>query len=161
METQTDPSPHAGHDQASGFARGAVVGRYVVLQRLGAGGMGVVHAAYDPELDRKVALKLLLPGMVGDTGRARLLREAQALARLSHPNVVAIHDVGTVGEQVWLAMELVQGQTLGEWLRTPRGRGSVRWGPSIPWWPWASWASPSSRSSGTSRRRQWRWLDGR
>jgi tetratricopeptide (TPR) repeat protein/predicted Ser/Thr protein kinase len=99
---------------------GSVVGRHVVLQTLGAGGMGVVHAAYDPELDRKVALKLLLPGTGGDTGRLRLLREAQALARLSHPNVVGIHDVGTVGEQVWLAMEFVQGRTLRQWLATPR-----------------------------------------
>jgi tetratricopeptide (TPR) repeat protein/predicted Ser/Thr protein kinase len=100
---------------------GAVVGRHVVLHELGAGGMGVVYAAYDPELDRKVALKLLLPGSGGDTGRLRLLREAQALARLAHPNVVGIHDVGTVGEQVWLAMEFVEGQTLGQWLAQPRG----------------------------------------
>jgi tetratricopeptide (TPR) repeat protein/predicted Ser/Thr protein kinase len=100
---------------------GAVVGRHVVLHKLGAGGMGVVYAAYDPELDRKVALKLLLPGAGGDIGRLRLLREAQALGRLSHPNVVGIHDVGTVGEQVWLAMEFVQGHTLEQWLDTPRG----------------------------------------
>jgi tetratricopeptide (TPR) repeat protein len=99
---------------------GSVVGRHVVLQRLGAGGMGVVYAAYDPELDRKIALKLLLPGAGGETARLRLLREAQALGRLSHPNVVAIHDVGTIGEQVWLAMELVPGRTLSQWLETPR-----------------------------------------
>ncbi len=98
----------------------AVVGRYVVLRKLGAGGMGVVYAAYDPELDRKVALKLLLPGSGGDTGRLRLIREAQALARLSHPHVVGIHDVGTVGGQVWLAMEFVQGRTLSQWVTTPR-----------------------------------------
>jgi len=106
--------------RASTIEPGAVVGRHVVLQRIGAGGMGVVFAAYDPELDRKVALKLLLPETGGDSGRARLLREAQALARLAHPNVVGIHDVGTVSEQVWLAMEFVQGQTLGRWLDTPR-----------------------------------------
>jgi tetratricopeptide (TPR) repeat protein len=99
---------------------GAVVGRHVVLHRLGKGGMGVVHAAYDPQLDRKIALKLLLPGARGDVGSLRLLREAQALARLSHPNVVGIHDVGTMGEQVWLAMELLQGQTLGKWLAKRR-----------------------------------------
>lgn len=100
---------------------GAVVGRYVVLQQLGAGAMGVVYAAYDPELDRKVALKLVLPGTAGPNGRARLLREAQTLGKLSHPNVVTIHDVGTVGEQVWLAMEFVRGLTLREWLATPHG----------------------------------------
>jgi tetratricopeptide (TPR) repeat protein/predicted Ser/Thr protein kinase len=106
--------------RSSTVAPGAVIGRHVVLQRLGAGGMGVVYVAYDPELDRKVALKLLLPGSRGDMRRLRLLREAQALARLSHPNVVGIHDVGTVGEQVWLAMEFVQGRTLRQWLATPR-----------------------------------------
>jgi eukaryotic-like serine/threonine-protein kinase len=99
---------------------GTVVGRYVVLSKLGAGGMGVVHAAYDPELDRKVALKLLLPSAdrAGETeGHTRLLREAQALAKLQHPNVVVVHDVGTHDERVWLAMEFVEGQTLGAWLR--------------------------------------------
>jgi eukaryotic-like serine/threonine-protein kinase len=100
--------------------RGTVVGRYMVLRELGAGGMGVVYAAYDPELDRKVALKLVLPGRGDVEGRTRLLREAQALAKLSHRNVVAIHDVGTAGGQVWMAMELVRGQTLRAWLRTPR-----------------------------------------
>jgi len=107
--------------RASVVEPGSVVGRHVVLHELGAGGMGVVYAAYDPELDRKVALKLLLPGAGGDIARLRLLREAQALGRLSHPNVVGIHDVGTVGEQVWLAMEFVQGRTLQQWLETPRG----------------------------------------
>ena len=94
--------------------RGATIGRYLVLTRLGSGGMGVVYAAYDPELDRKVAVKLLKPGEHDPRGRARLLREAQALAKLSHPNVVAVHDVGTVGEQVFVAMEFVQGVTLGK-----------------------------------------------
>jgi eukaryotic-like serine/threonine-protein kinase len=95
--------------------RGMVVGRYVVLSRLGAGGMGVVYAAYDPELDRKVALKFLLPGGGGSEGRTRLLREAQALAKLQHPNVVTIHDVGTHEGRVWLAMEFVAGATLAAW----------------------------------------------
>nr|WP_276600106.1 MULTISPECIES: serine/threonine-protein kinase [unclassified Nannocystis] len=89
------------------------VGRYVVIDRLGAGGMGVVLAAYDPELDRRVALKLLV---AGPESSVRLLREAQALARLSHPNVVQIHDVGVHDGQVFLAMELVAGQTLRAWL---------------------------------------------
>ncbi|MFZ6182377.1 protein kinase domain-containing protein [Nannocystis pusilla] len=89
------------------------VGRYVVIDRVGAGGMGVVLAAYDPELDRRVALKLLA---AGPESSVRLLREAQALARLSHPNVVQIHDVGVHDGQVFLAMELVAGQTLRAWL---------------------------------------------
>ncbi|WAS90654.1 serine/threonine-protein kinase [Nannocystis punicea] len=105
-------------DRSAGLARGVVVDRHVLLDKLGAGGMGVVYAAYDPELDRKIALKLVLPSRSGvDGGRARLLREAQALARLSHPNVVAVHDVGTHDDQVWIAMEFVPGQTLGEWAR--------------------------------------------
>ena len=108
---------------------GSVYGRYVLLHRVGAGAMGVVHAAWDPELGRKVALKLLRAGAErGNTGEAdgagrlRLLREAQALARLSHPNVVAVHDVGAIGDQVWLAMEFVAGQTLRAWC-TERRRG--------------------------------------
>ena len=91
---------------ADGIPRGTLVGRYVVLDVLGRGGMGVVYAAYDSQLDRKVALKLLhADGAAGSTGggRSRLLAEAQAMARLSHPNVVAIHDVGTHGERVFLA----------------------------------------------------------
>ncbi|MBA3546614.1 MAG: serine/threonine protein kinase, partial [Nannocystis sp.] len=102
----------------------AELGRFVVLHRVGAGGMGVVYAAYDPELDRKVAVKLLHPSVGSDredVGRARLLREAQAMARLSHPNVVTVFDVGTRDDQVFLAMEFVQGLPLSAWLKAPRG----------------------------------------
>ena len=104
-------------DASDVLDRGTAVGRYLLLGRLGVGGMGVVYAAHDPELDRKVALKLVLPEAAGaaDQAPARLLREAQALAKLAHPNVVAIHDVGTFREQVWIAMEFVAGQTLGAW----------------------------------------------
>ena len=110
---------------AAELPRGTAVARYVVLAQLGAGAMGVVYAAYDPELDRKVALKLVRThadaGAEATVGRTRLLREAQALARLSHPNVVAIHDVGTFRDQVWLAMEHVEGRTLKEWSQVRRG----------------------------------------
>ena len=109
------------------LARGALVGRYVVLSRVGAGGMGIVYAAYDPELDRKVAVKLVLPDILGSTGRTRLLREAQALAKLSSPHVVAVHDVGTLGEQVWLAMEFVEGWTLKSWLEDQRSQRGPSW----------------------------------
>jgi tetratricopeptide (TPR) repeat protein len=94
------------------LARGASVGRYIVVERLGAGGMGVVYSAFDPELGRKVAIKL-----VTGTDQERTLREAQALARLAHANVVAIHDVGWLDDRVFLAMELVPGETLSAWLR--------------------------------------------
>jgi tetratricopeptide (TPR) repeat protein len=83
--------------------------------------MGVVYAAYDAELERKIALKLIRPetaGAEGSRARARLLREAQAMARLSHPNVIAVYDVGAVGDQVFVAMELVEGESLGHWLTT-------------------------------------------
>jgi tetratricopeptide (TPR) repeat protein/predicted Ser/Thr protein kinase len=118
--SSSDEGEGCTDDEPAYLEPGAVMGRYVVLRKLGAGGMGVVHAAYDPELDRKVALKLVLPGRGDGEGRTRLLREAQALAKLSHRNVVAVHDVGTMSGQVWLAMEFVRGQTLREWLRTPR-----------------------------------------
>ncbi|MEM7156638.1 MAG: serine/threonine-protein kinase [Myxococcota bacterium] len=96
--------------------RGDPVGRYVVLGQLGSGAMGVVFAAYDPDLDRRVAIKLLLPNTRGEQAQTRLLREAQALARLVHPNVVTVHDVGTLGERVYVAMEFVEGQTMAEWM---------------------------------------------
>jgi eukaryotic-like serine/threonine-protein kinase len=99
--------------------RGDTLGRYVVLARLGAGGMGEVYTAYDPELDRRIALKVIRP-MPGEgsthSAQVRLLDEARALARLSHPNVVAIHDVGVFEGDVFLAMEFVEGETLTAWL---------------------------------------------
>jgi serine/threonine protein kinase len=104
-----------------GLQRGATLGRYVLLEKLGAGGMGEVFAAYDPQLDRKVALKLLRGGALSaEEGKARLLREAQAMARLQHPNVIAVHDVGVFGERVFIAMEYVEGETLADWLRGAR-----------------------------------------
>ena len=107
-------------DETEQLARGSLVGRYVVLDVLGQGGMGIVYAAYDPELDRKVAIKLLQASDSGTAGseQAWLLREAQAMARLAHPNVIAVHDVGSLsGSRVFVAMELVDGITLREWLR--------------------------------------------
>jgi hypothetical protein len=86
------------------------IGRYALLERAGAGGMGVVWAAYDPDLDRAVAIKLVAADSA--TARARVLAEGQALARLSHPNVVPVFDVGLYDEQVYLVMELVRGATL-------------------------------------------------
>jgi tetratricopeptide (TPR) repeat protein len=113
--------------QDAPLRRGVMLGRYIVLDVLGRGGMGIVYAAYDPELDRKVAIKLLLPGRDrGAAARLRFQREAQAIARLSHPHVVAVHDVGSVGERVFIAMELVDGMDLARWLAAaPRSPGEV------------------------------------
>ena len=79
--------------------------------------MGEVYAAHDPELDRKVAIKVLRGGAESESpeGRTRLMREAQAIARVSHPNVVVVYDVGTLGKRVFIAMELVEGHTLRYW----------------------------------------------
>ncbi len=94
-----------------------MIGRYVILDLLGSGAMGSVYAAYDPELDRRVAIKLLHEHGPHHEVQARMLREAQAMARLHHPNVVTIFDVGSLDHRIWLAMEFVDGQTLGGWLR--------------------------------------------
>ncbi|MBU8900342.1 serine/threonine-protein kinase [Corallococcus sp. M34] len=116
------PLPDAGQ-----LVTGSRVGRYVVLGLLGEGGMGRVHAAYDPELDRKVALKLLNLGRLREDSlteaRQRLEREARTMARLSHPHVAQLHDVGEYEGQLFLVMELVEGGTLRRWLQEkPRAR---------------------------------------
>jgi serine/threonine protein kinase len=111
----------ADMDSDPGDARKlSTVGRYVVLDSVGMGGMGLVCAAYDPKLNRKIALKLLRNASndeASTAGRNRLFREAQALAKLSHPNVVTVHDVDVFEGQVYIAMEFVEGTTLREWLR--------------------------------------------
>ncbi len=92
---------------------GTVVGHFVVLERLGVGGMGVVYAAYDPRLKRRVALKLLLANARNE--HPHLLEEARALARLSHPNVTAVFEVGETEWGPYLVMELVEGMTFRQW----------------------------------------------
>jgi tetratricopeptide (TPR) repeat protein len=104
-------------DEVEALATGSVVGRYIMLAKLGEGTMGEVFAAYDPELDRKVALKLLAHRHGRHAGaRARLRREAQALAKLEHPNVVTVYDVGEHEGQLFIGMEFVAGQTLQDWM---------------------------------------------
>jgi eukaryotic-like serine/threonine-protein kinase len=102
--TSADPAP------------GTLVGRYRILERLGAGAMGIVFRAVDPSLDREVAIKVLQDGT---TSPERLFREAQAMAKLNHENLVAVHDVGFDGERVFLAMELVEGVSLRDWFGDP------------------------------------------
>ncbi|MEM9459761.1 MAG: serine/threonine-protein kinase, partial [Myxococcota bacterium] len=108
------------------------VGRYRVEGRIGAGGMGVVYRAHDPELARDVAVKLMNADTAGSkdpsTARARLVREARAMARLAHPNVIHVYDVGTTDDGVFIAMELVEGHSLARWLEdeTPAWREILR-----------------------------------
>ncbi|WP_163997533.1 serine/threonine-protein kinase [Pyxidicoccus caerfyrddinensis] len=108
--------------------RGTLLGRYVVLERLGAGGMGVVYAAYDPSIDRRIGLKLVQAASGVEGATERLLDEARAAARTQHPHVVAVHDVGVVGNLVFIALELVDGGTLRQHLsaRRPGWREVVR-----------------------------------
>ncbi len=108
-------------DYASGEQAPQTIDRYRIVRRLGAGGMGVVYAARDPELDRDVAIKMLHR----DAPAARLRREAQALARLSHPNVVVVYDVGEHAGQVYVAMALVDGMNLRQWLAAEHASAEV------------------------------------
>jgi len=110
---------------------GTRIGRYILIEHIGSGATGAVHRAFDPDLNRPIALKLMATCATStepeaEAERARVLREAQALARLSHPNVVTIHDVGIESSFVFLAMELVEGETLRTWIRRHRGDRDTR-----------------------------------
>ena len=124
-EARDDDPTHRRRKPVEPLTPGTLAGRYVLLSRLGAGGAGFVYVGYDPELDRKVAIKVLRAVDGRDANaehaRARLLREAQAMARLKHPNVLPVYDVGTFedadGSRVFMAMELVESGTLRKWLK--------------------------------------------
>ncbi|MCG8554526.1 MAG: protein kinase [Proteobacteria bacterium] len=113
---------HSGPDDQL-LSPGQKLGRYVILEAVGGGGMGLVYSAYDPDLDRKIAIKVLRTAALDESGPehgsgpTRLLREAQALAQLSHPNVLPVFDVGVMEGRVFIATEFVQGRTLSFWLR--------------------------------------------
>jgi serine/threonine protein kinase len=124
-EDDTGASGDPAHDRPSQpLMRGTEVARYLVTDVMGVGAAGVVYRAYDPQLRRKIALKLLRPEHSqrshGAQLEARLLREARAMARLSHPNVVTVFDVGMFKGQIFIVMELVEGETLAEWLSRPQ-----------------------------------------
>ncbi|MGH1347098.1 MAG: protein kinase domain-containing protein [Nannocystales bacterium] len=108
-----EPGAHGPHT-VDLLRPGSRVGRYEIIHWLGHGGMGTVYAAHDPQLDRDIALKLLHRSLAEE--QTRLLREAQAMAQLAHPNVVAVHDVGRVDQQVFIALELIDGPTLSAWM---------------------------------------------
>jgi tetratricopeptide (TPR) repeat protein/predicted Ser/Thr protein kinase len=109
------------------LAPGATLGRYLIQERLGSGTMGLVLSAVDPTLDRKVAIKLVRPDQIGGStqGRQRLQREAQAMARLAHPNVVTVFEVGAADDHVFVAMEYVDGSSLDQWLASGRSRREI------------------------------------
>jgi tetratricopeptide (TPR) repeat protein len=105
------------------------ISRFVLIERIARGGMGEVYAAYDGQLDRKVAIKLLRPDVrtSSSNARERLLREAQSLARVSHPNVVQVYEAGEAGDQVYVAMELLRGTPLHTWLEQYAGDRDRHW----------------------------------
>jgi len=114
------------HGDDDKLAPGTLVDRYEILEALGSGGMGVVYEARDTRLGRLVGLKLMRPHRDPDAAEIRLLREAQAMARISHPNVMTIYDVGTFEGRLYYAMELVEGGTLREWLKErPRSQREI------------------------------------
>jgi len=124
--TETEPLPTAGPDGA--VTTGMTLGRYRLRERVGEGGMGVVFAAHDPELDRTVAVKVLHPrlGGAGSRGEERLRREGQTMARIAHPNVIRVYDVGAQGDVVFVAMEYVSGGTVKSWLeQAPRSTDQI------------------------------------
>jgi len=100
----------------------ARIGRYEILGAIGAGGMGVVLRARDPALGREVALKMIKSTLVEPAHRERMLHEAQAMAQVTHPNVVTVHELGEAGDEVYVAMEHVRGTMLQRWLASPRPR---------------------------------------
>ncbi len=114
------PTPSPDTDRVIRVRRSGPVtklGRYSIVRELGKGGMGAVYEAEDPELGRKVAIKVLRTDRGDDESGQRLRREAQALAKLVHPNVVTVYDVGFESGQVFIVMQLVPGETIDRWLR--------------------------------------------
>jgi eukaryotic-like serine/threonine-protein kinase len=121
----TLPSPRGARETdlppEGALAPGTALGRYEIVEPLGRGGMGMVYAARDVQLGRRVAIKVVVPDRAGEArSQLALLREAQALARIAQPNVLTVYDVGTWEDQVFLAAELVSGETLDQWLARPR-----------------------------------------
>jgi hypothetical protein len=116
-ESDGCPAPHLSHRR---------LGRYELGDRLGSGAMGVVYRARDPELDRPIAIKVVRPSRSSRSSGIRLLREAQAMARVRHPNVVPIFDVGLTDDAVFVTMPLLEAGTLRDWLRAqPRSLDAI------------------------------------
>jgi hypothetical protein len=112
-------------DPETDIQYGTKIGRFLVVGELGRGGMGVVYSAHDRELDRKVALKVLRAAEATEEEQMRMLREGQAMARITHPNVITVFEVGVEGKLVFLAQELLDAGTLGKWLSSPHSPAEV------------------------------------
>ena len=121
VESTLEADPGDRVEPVPAFAPGTTIAHFKIVRELGAGGMGIVFEAHDPDLDRRVAVKIVRDRRAGSAAGLRLIAEAQAMARLAHPNVVGVHEVGTIDNQVFVVMELVRGDTLAGWLdRHPR-----------------------------------------
>lgn len=128
LELARDVHTFSGQASQGGLlGRGSTVGRFVVLELVGRGASGSVYAAFDPQLDRRIALKVLDAWALSNGQQLELvLREARAVARVNHPNVVTVHDAGVIADVPFVAMELVAGTTLAQWLREqPRSREAI------------------------------------
>jgi serine/threonine protein kinase len=158
-----DETEPAAKETTRTLGPGAQLGKYRLTRLLGEGGMGQVWAAHDPDLERAVALKLLRAEKAAPQLRTRLLREARAMARLKHPNVLTVYEVGSEGDRDYIAMELVDGMNLDQWLATSPPRTAP--GSSIAtssrttccaraMGACSSRISASRAASGTSRRRR-------
>ena len=111
-------APDLQSEKVRVIVRTTKIGRFLLIRELGSGGMGSVYSAYDEQLDRKVALKLLKTQRAGSLKQRHLIvREARAAARVSHPNVISIYEVNEADGQIHIAMEYVEGQTLRQWQR--------------------------------------------
>src|ERR1700712_129669 len=127
MEVDPSAMTEAGTagNAAADLGPGASIGKYRLDRVLGTGGMGVVWAAFDPDLERAVAIKVLRSIDSVATLRTRLLREARAMARLKHPNILTVYEVGTDRNRDYIAMELIDGSDLDGWLATRPPRAEI------------------------------------
>src|SRR5260370_17387111 len=127
----TAPSPRPPTSIPSDPSREGLparLGHYAIARKLGEGGMGVVYAARDERLERSVALKTMLSLSNDETGRKRFWREARAAASVNHPNICQIYEIGEDAGELFIAMELLEGEALAERLR----RGPPDRAPPMP-----------------------------
>ena len=127
LALSTAPVARASKKTEATRETGTPFGRYLILQTIGTGAMGIVYTAYDPSLDRKVAIKILHneARITSSEGPSDLFAEAKAMAKLSDPHVVTVFEVGKVDEQVFLAMEYISGTTLTKWLADEKNQNDT------------------------------------